>query len=143
MPGWVRRLLPWVPVLLLLSVAASHAVLVEGYGLSRWLGGGFGMFSTTDSSTSRHVHAFTTAGDGARSEIELPAELDELMRHTRVLPTPIAVARLAAAVARLPAADGRPVEIEVWQTSYDAVTMAPSSRLLQTGASGMVPGATR
>ena len=143
MTGWMRRALPWVPILLCLAVAAAHATLVERYDLSRWLGGGFGMFSTTDSSTSRHVHAFTTAEDGGRIEIDLPAELDELMRHTRVFPTPSAVARLAAVIARLPAATGRPVEVEVWQTTYDTVTMAPTSRVLRSGTAGAVSSATR
>jgi hypothetical protein len=143
MTRWTRRALPWVPTLLLLVIAVAHAVLVHRYDLSRWLGGGFGMFSTTDSSSSRHVHAFTMADDGARTEIELPAELDELVRHTRVLPTPSAVDRLSAVIARLPGAAGRPVHVEVWQTTYDTVTMAPSSRLLRAGTTKAVPSATR
>lgn len=142
MTGWTRRALPWLPAALCVLVAAAHGVLVSRVDLSRWLGGGFGMFSTTDSSTSRHVHAYAVARAGGRSEIELPDELDELMRHTRVFPTPSALARLAAAVARLPDAEGLPVEVEVWQTTYGAVTMAPSSRLLRSGTAGTVSRAT-
>ena len=142
MTGWTRRALHWVPVLAFLAVAAAHAFLVERYDLSRWLGGGFGMFSTTDSSTSRHVHAFTTAEDGARVEIELPDQLDELVRHTRVFPTPSAIGRLSAVIARRPGAAGRPVNVEVWQTTYDPVTMAPTSRLLRSGTAGSASNAT-
>ena len=47
----------WLPSLLLVSVALHQVFLVHHTQLSPWLGGGFGMFSTTDVGTARHLHA--------------------------------------------------------------------------------------
>jgi hypothetical protein len=137
----LRRALPWLPAALLLGMAGVHAVLVTQYQLSPWLGGGFGMFSTTDSATSRHVHAYAVAADGVRTEIDLPEDLDEAMRSARVLPTPSAVQGFARLVARWSGAAR--VDVEVWQTTYDPASMAPSSRVLRTAVAENRAGAPR
>jgi hypothetical protein len=131
-----QRLLPWAPAALLLVVAAGHFVLVARQDLSRWLGGGFGMFSTTDSASSRHVHAWRVQAAGPRQPIEIPPELDPLMRHARVWPTDTNVRRLAEAIARRPDAAAMVVEVEVWRTTYDVVTMAPASVRLRMATAG-------
>ena len=51
----VRRFLNWLPLAVLLLVAANHAYLRYVHNLSPWLGAGFGMFSTTDSVSARQV----------------------------------------------------------------------------------------
>jgi hypothetical protein len=123
----------------LLAVALSHVLLVGGMTLSPWLGGGFGMFSTTDSSTSRHVHVWRPDGAGGRTPVVVPADLDEAMRHLRVLPTTAAIVRAGRLLQRHPDIGGAALTVEVWRTRYDPLTMAPSSQVLR---SAVVPSAS-
>jgi hypothetical protein len=94
----------------LLLVAAVQLGLVYVAELTPWLGGGFGMFSTTRVDGTRHVHAFVLR-PGIERGISVPSELADLKRHVRALPSD-----------RL---------IRVWETLYDPQTLLPVSRILR------------
>jgi hypothetical protein len=117
-----------LPPVLLAAVAVVQIGLARGAGLSPWLGGGFGMFSTTDAWGRRHLHAFAWR-TGLRRELRAPPSLDPAVRRALALPTERHLRELAAALARLPAPDEAPleaIEIQVFARRYDPATLAPS-----------------
>jgi hypothetical protein len=106
--------------------------LARSAGLSPWLGGGFGMFSTTDTWSRRHLHVWTRS-PGVRREISVPPELGRLARRTLALPTPAHLRALALAAAGEAAATDEPIEaldIQVRAPRFDPDTLAPSSVLV-------------
>jgi hypothetical protein len=91
------------------------------------------MFSTADAGPTRHLHAFVLR-PGILREVVLPSELAPLEQAALVLPSRANLRALAQAVARLPTPDYGPatsVRLQIWQTRYDPVTLAPTSRLLR------------
>jgi hypothetical protein len=79
--------LPYLPIALLIFVALSQFILAHTVDLSPWLGGGFGMFSTTDDGVNRELRVFTTGAEG-EEEREIPETLADLEQRARVLPSP-------------------------------------------------------
>jgi hypothetical protein len=127
---WLRDL----PAVLLVAVACSQLWLAHAEGLSPWLGGGFGMFSTTDTWSRRHLHAWALS-PGVRREVEIPPEVARLVRRVLALPTPTHLRALARALAEIAEGEaGRPetVEVQVWAPRFDPETLAPSSVLLRS-----------
>jgi len=57
------------PIILLIAVALHQIFLARSAALSPWSGGGFGMFSTLDHGSRRHLHTFVLFGPayGAKS----------------------------------------------------------------------------
>jgi hypothetical protein len=117
----------------LLLVAAVQLGLVYVAELTPWLGGGFGMFSTTRVDGTRHVHAFVLR-PGIERGISVPSELADLKRHVRALPSDRNLERLGLALAGVETPDhGAPQAtlIRVWETLYDPQTLLPVSRILR------------
>ena len=124
----------YLPVALLVGVACHQILLVRTAGLVPWSGGGFGMFSTTDGWGSRELEVVAVRPD-VRRELDVPAELRDLTRWMRAHPSEARALHLAAAVADLPAPDaGRleAIEIKVWATDRDPVTLRPTPRLVRS-----------
>ena len=80
-----RALVAAVP-LLLCAVAATQLYLVNTHDLSRWKGGGFGMFTTVDSPSSRFLRVYLDTPDG-EVPVLIPPDLRKLAQKTRVLPS--------------------------------------------------------
>jgi hypothetical protein len=124
---------------LLAAVACVQIALARGAGLSPWLGGGFGMFSTTDAWGRRHLHAFAWR-TGLRRELRVPP--GPAVRRALALPTDDHLRALAAELARMPGPDEAPleaIEIQVFARRYDPVTLAPADvplRSLRTRVAG-------
>jgi hypothetical protein len=72
----VVRIAGWLPVLLLFAFVAHHLVRVRRDGLTPWKGGGFGMFSTTDTPWYRRVRIRATTADGNTIPVALAGEFD-------------------------------------------------------------------
>jgi hypothetical protein len=125
---WLRHL----PVALLVATALVQIGLARHAGLSPWLGGGFGMFSTTDTWSRRHLH-LRARSPGVWREIDVPADAGPLLRRTLALPTRTHLRALAHAAA-LDLAGTREaitaIEVQVWAPRFDPDTLAPSSILL-------------
>ena len=123
--------LRFVPAALLVAVACAQIVLAHKAQLAPWLGGGFGMFSTTDILTRRHLHAFVLYG-GVRRETALPPDaLREVMRAA-AFPSQRHLRALARRIAASPSrSDGalESIEVQVWGVRYGE-GLAPSGVLL-------------
>jgi len=123
-----------LPVALLIGVACHQILLTRSADLSPWSGGGFGMFSTIDGWGNRHLQAFALRS-GIRREVEIPPALREVTRRVRAFPSEANLRALAAALVDVPTPDVGPleaVEIQVWSTDYDPVTLAPMGSLLRS-----------
>jgi hypothetical protein len=125
-PLWTR-----LPALLLIAVALWQLALARSVQLSAWVGGGFGMFSTTDSWGRRHLHAVMLM-PGARRELDVPASLREPLRRALALPTDARLRAFGRELWQARASD-EPVEaleLTVYATRFDPHTLAPSGELL-------------
>ena len=80
-----RLLVALVPVLLS-AVAAVQIYLVDRNDLSRWKGGGFGMFTTVDSPSARVFFFYLSTSDG-EIPVMVPRDLAKLSHKARVMPT--------------------------------------------------------
>jgi hypothetical protein len=124
----------YAPVALLIAVALRQIVLTQTADLAPWSGGGFGMFATVDGWGNRHVAAFAIRPD-VRRELEIPAALRDATRRLRAYPSEANARAFATALAEQPTPDEGPleaIEIQVWSTTYDPVTTAPSEGMLRS-----------
>lgn len=122
----------YVPALLLVGVAAHQVFLANTVGLSPWSGGGFGMFSTTDAGSSRHLHAFVIR-PGIHREVQIPEALKDRAKRVATLPSDANLRALAFELADLPTPDHGPatsVRIQVWHTEFDPAGLIPIGRIL-------------
>ena len=127
-PG-LRRL----PIALLIVVALLQIALSHHTALSPWSGGGFGMFSTLDHGSRRHLHAFVLR-PGLRREVVPPPALADEIKRALTLPTDARLGVLAGALAKTPTPDHGPVagvQVQVWHTHFDPDTLTPISQLLR------------
>jgi hypothetical protein len=127
---------PWfwyIPSVLLLLVAANQQRLVSTTALSPWWGGGFGMFATTDGWATRHLHVFAIHS-GVRRELSIPETLRKEVERTLTLPSDANLQAIAREFADMPTPDEgllMAIELQVWATHYDPITLAPSGMLLR------------
>jgi len=129
------RWLPWLPVVLLILLALNQLRLVHTRDLSQWLGAGFGMFSTADSVASRYLHLYGITSTGARWNLPLPDELEELAERVRGLPDDQWMREIGTKLDTHLATNDCPdnpqrctyakYQIEVWRTLYDPETLQP------------------
>ena len=122
----------WLPPILLLLVAGNQLWLAHSDALSPWSGGGFGMFSTTDSPAHRHVHAFLE-NEGSRRELFIPRELYEANRRAATLPTRERLSGFADQLLSSETDDRvrwDALEIQVWGVEYEADSLLPVGVLL-------------
>lgn len=124
----------YLPVALLIGVACHQIWLTRSAALNPWSGGGFGMFSTMDAWGNRPLQAFAVR-PGIRREVEVPPVLEEMTRRVRAFPSEANLRALATALVDAPTPDVGPleaIELQVWSTNYDPVTLAPTSSLLRS-----------
>jgi hypothetical protein len=121
-----------LPALALVAVAVAQIVAARTGTLSPWLGGGFGMFATTDSWNRRHLHAVALR-PGLHEELALPDFLKVEVRRALALPNERHLAALARELERLDAEHGDPdagpleaIAIRVYRVRHDRDTLAPS-----------------
>jgi len=135
------RWLSWLPVALFIALAANHWFLVNTAELSQWLGGGFGMFSTTDAPSRRTLRVEAIRADGSRHELLLPQHLVNEGRRVRALPSPGQAERLGAAIdawlEKLDCyGDGScrytAYAFEVWRIRFDPETLLPAGQRIAT-----------
>ena len=124
----------YLPSAVLIGVACHQIWLTRSANLTPWSGGGFGMFSTIDGWGNRNLQAFAIR-PGIRRELEIPPALQEVTRRARAFPSETNLRALAAALADAPTPDVGPlaaIEIQMWSTDYDPVTLAPTGSLLRS-----------
>lgn len=123
----------WLPAALLIVVAANQLRLAMTESLSPWSGGGFGMFSSTDSPGHRHLHAFVL-NEAIKREVLIPSDLRENVRRATTLPSRLRLGSLAAELASLESRGiirWDEVELQVWAVDYESGSLAPSGRLVR------------
>ena len=110
----------------------AQVVAAKTGPLSPWLGGGFGMFSTTDAPSRRHLHAVALR-EGLREEIELPEALSLFVRKAKSFPSEARLRALARELEAHLREEGDPhaapleaIAISVYRTRFDRETLAPS-----------------
>src|SRR5687768_8072760 len=94
--NWISRIgAPFV----LIVIACLQIYLAQTQDLSRWKGGGFGMFSTLDSPSARflRIYIITEAGE---FPVVVPSHLVELKDRVRAVPSESSVRTLSAELAR-------------------------------------------
>ena len=123
--------LEYLTATVLVAVAITQLVLAHTVGLSAWVGGGFGMFATTDARGLRHLHVIELR-PGVEREIFPPTPIDDVVRRAQSLPTDRNLASLARWMVRR-SGSPRPVSVrvEVWQTRFDPDTLEPLTVLLR------------
>ena len=127
------KTLGWLPCILLLAGAINHFVLVQTGNLSPWLGGGFGMFASTDVGPSRLLVVTAMNENGDEYTVPLKGRLKKLKYRARGLPGRSQLEVLARAtwekLERKPVDEtGSPLaslRIEVWKTRYQASSLQP------------------
>jgi hypothetical protein len=116
-----------LPVLCLVCVALNQLRLVAFEQLSPWSGGGFGMFSTTDAATDRHIHVYEIT-PAWRREVRVPFEFEDTLRRALALPGDAQLENLTAQLIEQGfIARGSSVEIQVWANRYDSADLRPQS----------------
>jgi len=130
---WLRSPgLQMLPLLLLLAVAGNQLRLVSSHHMSPWSGGGFGMFSTTDAATDRHLHVYLLT-PGLRRDLKVPPYLEDAARRALTLPTEPQIRRLARELAEgLSEQAPAELEIQIWSTAYDPDRLTPDSGMLRS-----------
>jgi hypothetical protein len=124
--------LRWLPPALLLVLGANQIFLAKTQHLSPWLGGGFGMFASTEDRRHRHLHLIEER-PGVVRELRIPESLHDRVRRALAHPTDWRlreVAREVAAASKLRSSAA--LRLELWQTRYAPRTLAPSSDVLRT-----------
>lgn len=128
------RRLRWLPPALLIAIALNQLRLVYTSDLTPWCGGGFGMFSTTDGRSARHLHAYAMS-PGLVLELEVPIELGQRAAAALALPGEARLRALAADLAPKPGSELEPPEslrIDVFATRWHRATLAPTGALVRS-----------
>jgi hypothetical protein len=84
--SWIRRMELFAVPFVLVAVALVQIVRAHVVGQSAWKGGGFGMFSTVDSSGARFFRAYLIK-DGLQLAVPIPDRLEDLVHRTKIVPT--------------------------------------------------------
>ncbi len=123
----------YVPCALLIGVASLQIVLASTQNLSPWMGGGFGMFSSTDELFNRYLTATLVGPNGSRI-VEVPESHWETANAVLALPMD---KRLQDFGQDLLSSVGEEsvsydaIELEVWTVRYAASDLTPSGELLR------------
>ena len=128
-----KRFIILLPPLLLVAVALNQLRLSATESLSPWSGGGFGMFASTDSPGSRHLHVYVHNA-GVRKEIAFPASLQTQVLRATTLPSRYRLEQLARAVAVAESGSSfswDEIVVEVWANDYQPDTLMPLAGLLR------------
>ncbi len=122
-----------LPALVLIAVAFAQIALALGAQLSPWLGGGFGMFASTDGWGRREVQVVAVR-EGLRRTLEALEVAPAAARRAAALPSDGHLRALAREVAALRSPDEAPlraIEIRVWGVKFERETLTPRPVLLR------------
>ena len=131
----IKELFSYLPILFFILIAGYHFYLVHNHHLSPWLGGGYGMFSTTDYGPSRFIKIFALKNNIIQEQIEIPEQLSQLSKQVRSLPDNKNIQKLAIEVENYLAFNQHTfptIRIEIWVTHYDSETLKPTYQKLNT-----------
>ena len=126
----MMKLVSYLPALLLAAISINQLILANFFNLSPWLGGGYGMFSTSDVGNNRHIHVYARS-ESIIKEIILPSEMNYLALKIQSFPTESNLNFLAKTVAKQEADNTvDSIEIQVWKSYFKPYTLEPSGKML-------------
>lgn len=125
----------YLPIIILFIMALNQFRLVYTKDLSPWLGAGFGMFSTTDSISSRYLFLYGKKTSDELHQLAIPKKLEDFAERVRGLPDKYFMAELIRQYHNYVILHDCPDEplrcsypnyrLEVWRTNYDAESLKP------------------
>jgi hypothetical protein len=121
----LARRLRLLPAALLVAVACAQIALAHRAALSPWVGGGFGMFSTTDG-WGRRIARAEAVRPGLRRELDLRPELGRTLLRALALPDERGLRALAERLAAEPSPDEGPlqaIELQVLGLRFERDTL--------------------
>lgn len=134
--------------LLLTGVALTHQVLTATHELTAWKGGGFGMFATVDSHTTRTIYTLIERRDGSVFDTSKPFgafnrnDLSPGMLRASTFPDDQALEKIARGVLRdyslffddasTPDDDAVSATVEIHSLEFDSVTSEATSTLIKS-----------
>ena len=122
----------YLPTIVLVLIALSQIVLASFYNLSPWLGGGYGMFSSTDVGKNRHIHIYANS-PGIKKELLYPEDLKDFVIRTKSFPTDRNLKALAQRILEIEDDNTlTSIEIKVWKSQFIPKTLHPSSKMLKS-----------
>ena len=128
----MKKVIAYLPVVLLVLIAVNQLILANFFNLSPWLGGGYGMFSTTDVGSNRHLHIYANS-EGIKKELIYPRDLKDLALRTKSFPTDRNLNSLARTISQIEDDNSiRSIEVLVWKSQFIPKTLHPSSKMLKS-----------
>ena len=128
----MKKSILYLPTLLLIAIAVNQLILANFFNLSPWLGGGYGMFSTTDVGSNRHIHIYAKS-EGIIKELIYPKELSDLALRTKSFPIDRNLIVLAQRISEIEDDSAlKSIEVQVWKSQYKSKTLHPSSKMLKS-----------
>ena len=135
LPIIIKQIFSYLPILFFILIAGHHFYLVHNQHLSPWLGGGYGMFSSTDYGPSRFIKILGLKDNIIQEEVEIPEHLSALGQQVRSLPNNKNIQHLAIELENYFAFNQHVfpvIRVEIWKTLYDSQTLKPSYQKLNT-----------
>ena len=135
----------WLPASLLVLVAATQMVLARTADLSPWKGGGFGMFATSDGTSTRFVRLYVRGPDRSE-EMAMQPSFERAAARAQLFPSTPLMRRLAAAVVAREQRYQRPVTevtVQVWRTVFAPGLLRANDSLIRELTFDVAEGAVR
>ncbi len=128
----MKKAIFYLPTILLFAIAVNQLILANFFSLSPWLGGGYGMFSTTDVGSNRHIHIYAKS-EGIIKELIYPKELNDLALRTKSFPTDRNLNKFTRTIAQIEDDSAlKSIEIQVWKSHFKTYSLDPSSKILRS-----------
>ena len=128
------RLVYFLPVILLVTVAFVQIGLANYSYLSPWSGGGFGMFSTTDVGSARHVHIYAVT-PSVRRELIPNTKHKKIVDQLLVFPADYRIKNFSEQlrdIFYIPEEGDVKLDIQVWKKTYDPRSLEPTSEIINS-----------
>lgn len=132
--GHTRSWLAYLPLFVLLAIAGMQVSLAKFSVLTPWKGGGFGMFSTIDSSAYRVLRVYALA-PGEEKRVNLPASFNGPAYSIACFPTQSRLEGFLERIARHLSHKSRgltALRIEIWRPTFDPKTSTLGLKLWRT-----------
>lgn len=123
-----------LPVILLVIVAIIQIGLAHFSTLSPWSGGGFGMFSSTDVGSARHIHIYAVTPN-IRRELVLNTKHKKILDQLLVIPADYRIRNFSEElrdIFYIPDEGPVTLDIQVWRKRYDPVTLVPRTEIINS-----------
>ena len=128
------KLVIYLPVILLVTVAFFQIGLANYSYLSPWSGGGFGMFSTTDVRSARHVHIYAVT-PSVRRELIPNTKHKKIVDQLLVFPADYRIKNFSEQlrdIFYIPEEGDVKLDIQVWKKTYNPRSLEPTSEIINS-----------